>query len=305
MTPTQSTFDIGIVTVIGTELHAVQQVFGCHDVGNRFIDQNEPFWHASLPCRFRSEDTKIVIYCLGHAGQQGASAAASKIIERFHPKLMLLCGIAAGRRGKTRIGDVAVSRALVGFSGGVATPEKNEPRIWAPLPPQAARQMYGTFKIDEQELASLIDLHIKLPLMAPRGKSREYRENVSTQPTVHDSAIASSELLLRDPEVLERLSSDVHQSIRVGEMEATGFATACEDRIPATAWFVIRGISDFGDKLKNDAFHRFASYSSAALTRQFIAASFDPRLFQTFADVRTEPKKRLFNISRNSTETCP
>ena len=51
-------------------------------------------------------------------------------------------------------------------------------------------------------------------------------------------------------------------------MEASGFSDAChqEDK----KWLVIRGVSDFGDKSKNDEHHRFAAQMATAATRDFI-----------------------------------
>src|SRR5207249_1098766 len=51
--------------------------------------------------------------------------------------------------------------------------------------------------------------------------------------------------------------------IAAGEMEAAGFATACDKH--KTDWLVVRGISDFGDKFKTSAFFVFAAKSAAVV----------------------------------------
>ena len=65
----------------------------------------------------------------------------------------------------------------------------------------------------------------------------------------------------------------MHGRIEAGEMEATGLALTCErHQIP---WLVVRGISDFGDRLKNDMFHLFAAKMAAVATHNFIAYGLD------------------------------
>jgi nucleoside phosphorylase len=46
-------------------------------------------------------------------------------------------------------------------------------------------------------------------------------------------------------------------------MEAAGFSQACQDRDRPVPWFVVRGVSDFGDDLKNDTFHTWAASAAA------------------------------------------
>ncbi len=59
-----------------------------------------------------------------------------------------------------------------------------------------------------------------------------------------------------------------HGKIEAGEMEAIGFWTACTRQ--GVRWLVVRGISDFGDELKDDRFHVLASAAAAAVTADFI-----------------------------------
>ena len=89
-------------------------------------------------------------------------------------------------------------------------------------------------------------------------------------PSKHEAAIYSSDLLLRDAEYLEAQASSMHQQIRVGEMEAAGFGSTCNERATPTPWFIVRGVSDFGDEFKSDDFHVWAAYSAAAYLHTLI-----------------------------------
>ena len=56
-------------------------------------------------------------------------------------------------------------------------------------------------------------------------------------------------------------------------MEEAGLVSAA--RRLNVPWLVFRGISDFGDEFKNDAFHRFASKTAAAVLVDFIVHGID------------------------------
>ena len=81
--------------------------------------------------------------------------------------------------------------------------------------------------------------------------------NVASAISVRTATIASGEKLLRDPAKLLEVRRDIHGKVEVGEMEASGLVEAC--RLRGIPWLVIRGISDFGDDLKDDRFHHLAA----------------------------------------------
>jgi nucleoside phosphorylase len=74
-------------------------------------------------------------------------------------------------------------------------------------------------------------------------------------------------------------ANDLHQQIRAGEMEAAGFVHSCINAFPPVPWYVIRGISDFGDDLKDDRFHRLAASAVAAYTTLYISQVLDLRIW--------------------------
>lgn len=89
---------------------------------------------------------------------------------------------------------------------------------------------------------------------APAGREDEFRAHVASTITTRLGTIASGEKLLRDPAKLVAVREQ-HGKTEVGEMEAAGLVDAC--RRGSVPWLVIRGISDFGDELKDDRFHAF------------------------------------------------
>jgi len=201
------------------------------------------------------------------------------MIAQFSPAAMFLCGIAAGIRGQIKIGDVAVSRGVADFSAGVAEDGEILPRPHMPNLPFVMQQMMAVFRVKADHVEERVQRFMQLPLPAPAGLEDEYAKNVAVAPAIKDCTIGSSNLLLRDKDILKHWTS-LHQGVRIGEMEAGGFVTSCLGRAHPVPWLVVRGVSDFGDELKNDQFHKFASYSPAAYVRHFLESGFDARILQ-------------------------
>ena len=71
-------------------------------------------------------------------------------------------------------------------------------------------------------------------------------------------------------------------------MEAAGFRYACEERLQAIPWWVVRAVSDFGDKTKNEEFFDWAAHSAATY------------LLDVIEDALVSERKRVRNDSSQS-----
>lgn len=253
-------FDIAIQTVIGSELHAVQDCFGAeHD---RRSIAGTIFYRGHV--KQRHGEASVVICCQSSAGNDAAALIAERLIQHWSPKAIFLLGIAAGRRGKCKIGDVVTPRMIIDDTEGVLEAGKRLRRPQMYPPPHAMIQQLQKFRLSRvrDEWHSILREKATCP-SPPQGQESEYVNLVACSPSHHDAAIYSSDLLLRTEEYLTEQSEELHQQIKIGEMEAAGFGTACSQRSPVVPWFVVRGVSDFGDSFKDDAFHDWAAMSAA------------------------------------------
>lgn len=91
-------------------------------------------------------------------------------------------------------------------------------------------------------------------------KKIAYLENTSEDFTPNDGIVASSNWLLKNPEILQNLHLGDNRII-AAEMETAGFVAACDQH--KAEWLVIRAISDYGDPYKCDAFQDYASANAA------------------------------------------
>ncbi|WP_342378302.1 protein kinase [Myxococcus stipitatus] len=273
--PAPSGLDVAIMTVIQPELFAVLETLGIRETERERDERGTISFRSSLRSQLTQRDYRLLVTCIGGAGNYDASAAASHIIEKHQPRVLILMGIAAGIRGKVRIGDVVLSERVVAYEPGALLPSAQggaptfEQRPEIDRLPHAMNQDVVTYRPNEARLnARFRDLG-GAPPKPSAGQEAEFRDHVASSLSARAATIASGEKLLRDPSKLQSVREEQHGRVEVGEMEAAGLVAAC--RRAGIPWLVIRGISDFGDQFKNDHFHQFASRTAAVVLVDFLA----------------------------------
>jgi len=252
--------DLLIITAIATELSAAKKVFGIgEDVPVRYTKNRIHYWPVTIQ---RADGPLLcVIASLGNPGNVNASAITTLLLSELNPKKVLMMGIGGGRRKKLSLGEVILSERVVYYEGAAAhaggkialRPEMQRPRLSTQ---QDLNAYFATASLSDrlQEHAEKLDFTI--PLESSAG-------DVAARLKVSPATIASGELLIRDPKLFESFEG-IHEKALVAEMEAYGIFDACEKQnVPV---LVVRGISDYGDKTKDNTFHRVASEAAAIVT---------------------------------------
>lgn len=268
-------FDIGVLTVIGPELDAALKSLA---LTTRKKDEKTGtiFWTGTVHSQLMKRDYRIVLACVGDAGNPNAAAATTELLANYAPRALLLMGIAAGMRGKVKIGNVALSdrvaayepAALVKAADGT---DRVESRPEIDRIPHRIEQDVVHYRPEQSRLAEIFR-NIGGEFPAPRPEQEDFTLHVASTIYTQRSTISAGEKLLRNPDKIHELR-EIHGKIEVIEMEAAGFVDAC--RRYNALWLVVRGISDFGDQFKDDRFHTFASKAAAAVLADFIAHGLD------------------------------
>lgn len=275
--PPREPADIGILTVIPPELDAATNALvlterekaGLHDT---------VYLRGAVRSMLRGCDYSVVLAGIGTAGNPSAAAMAARMIERYRPRVVLLMGIAAGMRGKVRIGEVVLSERVVAYEQAALVVGKDgshqvQPRPEMTRAPHGLLQDALHYQPDSRRLVEIFERIRGTFPSAAAGQEEVWRQHVASSIDCKKQiTIGSGEKLLRDPGKLLELRG-LHGKVEAVEMEAAGVVEACEQA--NTPWFIIRGISDFGDELKDDAFHGFASRAAAAVLADFIAYGLD------------------------------
>lgn len=186
-----------------------------------------------------------------------------------------MCGISAGPETETKLGDVYISRQVWDVAGGRAEPTGVRPRPvpFSPRDPVAKQIDYIPNRIGENSpewRAGIATLAKKLrqehELAVPTDRQ------ISAQRfRVAAASIICGEEVMADGRLPDYVS-DLDQLIRVGEMEGSGFAQACEDH--NLQWVVFRAIVDFGDPSKAKKWQSFGAGIAALAARRYLETEF-------------------------------
>jgi WD40 repeat protein/nucleoside phosphorylase len=290
--------DIVILTVIPQELAAAKVALNIQDSsGNRSRTQDSQtiYLHGEFFSKRTQRTYSLALGCIGKAGNYDASTGTTEAIQVYNPKLVVLMGIAAGIKGKSKLGEVIFSEKVVAYESAALRRSEDGTPVVQPRPdmfslPNGIHQDVIFYLAAHKEhnsncpqrLASFFqDTGGVFPTLSIEDQQSLQEHNIIHGIELDVCAVASGEKLLQDPSVLEDIRSHQHGRVKIGEMEATGFATACQKM--RRDWLVIRGVSDFGDAYKSDVFHPLASQTAATVLGDFLQQGLELQ----FADEQT------------------
>lgn len=185
-------------------------------------------------------------------GMVAAATITASAVAAFHPKLVAMTGICAGRFGKTKLGDLIIAKQTFDYEAGKI---EKEQRRFRPDPVQLSKGIKTAIEymhFPKQELLNRIP-HTK------KGQAEGLELNI------HFKHLASGSSVLCNPKVFEDLTQ-LQDEVYGVDMEAFGIAYAAD--YLNTEWIVIKGIQDYANEEKSkveDKYRECAAYSSALL----------------------------------------
>jgi nucleoside phosphorylase len=118
--------DVVILTAIRLEYDAAREVNACAVAGSQWEEIDGP---NGLPVAFREftvENGRPLRVALAVSPDMGATAATNTLlplVEHLQPRCIAMCGVCAGRRGRTNLGDVVVAERLFYHDAGKRLPD--------------------------------------------------------------------------------------------------------------------------------------------------------------------------------------
>lgn len=266
--------DVCIVTVIQEEYDAVLRAFE--------IDPKTPpnqtirgrSFHVQKLHRPHQSDLSVYVTMIGQPRNGPCINACRDIFENFKVGACILVGIAGGRREKVRLGDVVASLQVHDIEGGKSKLRYLGLSEYVVLRPQDYRPQ-NEIKQYILNLAPGSSWHEHFNKVLATYKSLDPEKAINAdawkaKPTFHRADIVVGEKVLANGK-LPKIARD-NDEVYAVEMEGSGFASACDHcRVP---WMIIRGITDYADKHKNDGWHVPASVAAATLTRVFLQSAY-------------------------------
>jgi nucleoside phosphorylase len=264
---------------------------------NTFSRQNDTnIYREGIYLRSDGRIRKVLIVTAGMNNLNANSVTTQALISFPQLKHVLMSGIAGGCPNHekppehVRLGDIVVPdyRGIVQYDHVKATLKKGKedrkPRSHPQEPSaamlQAATQLDTGAGLGERPWQAWIskgaqayqaavrppDTSDILHVGAQEVPHPHDPERLEGQPRVHRGAVASADILQKNPKVRDMLRDK--WDVRAIEMEGSGVQHA--------AWaqgkdvMLVRGICDYCDDHKNDVWHPYASLVAAAYTRAMI-----------------------------------
>ena len=276
------TIDVGILTIREDEFGAVLKAFP--DDPSIYKGRHREYALRSADAG-QAERYRLAILRQIEQGNGEAQEAARDLFDDLQPSLILVVGIAGGLPSDNiSLGDVVLSTRILDFSlearkfqeqttynvgggpiakaiaAGIANLGAREADLgdwWEGLPSKPAvswdaGKLYGPADWKR-------DVRTKL--------QSHYGKNVAARaPTFSDGPIASSDRLVKDPELLFPWITSARGILAI-EMESAGVHRATRDKTPMLS---IRGLSDIVGLRRQDAWTKYACASAAAFTRGYL-----------------------------------
>lgn len=117
--------DVGILTVIPAELKAVRAALRISTDAKEKDAEGTTFWRCTLASNALGRRIAIVAGCVGDAGNYSAATATTRMIAHYKPRVVFLVGIAAGIRGKVKIGEVVLAERIVAYEHAAAVVDQH------------------------------------------------------------------------------------------------------------------------------------------------------------------------------------
>ncbi|MFI6322725.1 hypothetical protein ACIBG8_34655 [Nonomuraea sp. NPDC050556] len=241
---------IGVITALPVESAALAHVLGSAPVQPVPHDRN-------LYAVVDLNALRVVTTSLATTGNPAAADACANLVRSFPSvRAVIMCGIALGAPGRgVLLGDVVVgSGGVFHYSHRRVTDEGSSSRgLPQPASPGLLRHVNevraAEFRREAPWLRLLTD---PPPAFARPPSDHDCR--------VHYGRIGSGDELLRSAARRDQLAAA--DDLLAIEMEAAGVAVSAA--LSGRECLVVRGISDYGDADKNDAWQPAAALSAAA-----------------------------------------
>lgn len=252
--------DVLLITAVATETNAVM------DLDCRWrefhLDADSTVYRHTVVQR-NGNECGIIHTQLPEMGMTAAAVHTTKAILHFNPKLVVMTGIAGGLEKDANIGDILVATDVWNYNSGKYIEVVEGESVSAELLP------------DSKHIA--LSRAIKDKLVATNFKSKltsiknSYSGNAPTSAlNVFYGPMACGSAVVASQEVIDMVRSQSRKVIGL-DMESYGVYLASQEVCnPAINAIVIKSISDFADRKKDDASQEYAAYTSTQFAMHLI-----------------------------------
>lgn len=243
-------YSVALIVSTDTEEFAVRNMYPDWTAVS-FPEDNQTYYEVSFP---KGENTYRVVY--GRQMRMGMTAAASlsmKMIQRFHPRYLIMTGIAAALSREDMdddiCGDVIVADTIWNHAYGNFVPPDQSPVNFGNLGFQAKP---SSIRMDQ----------------SLRGYVEMAMDSSENQNHVHFGPMASGSTVVANAKILNQEIHSQYSETAGLDMEAYAVAYAAQDAPePRPKALIIKSVCDYGDPRNTEEYRKFAACNSAEFTK--------------------------------------
>ncbi|WP_377747908.1 5'-methylthioadenosine/S-adenosylhomocysteine nucleosidase family protein [Couchioplanes azureus] len=263
----------GIVTALPEEFAAASVLLDDARSPSTIAGDRAQYVLGTMPSRDEQRPHEVVL-TLGDTGNTAAAESCANLIRSF-PSVdtVIMCGIACGvpvpdrPERHVKLGDIAVATwGIADYDHVIERDDGRQPRQPFPLPSPLLVRLARYLEAVEIRGDRPWEPHIDRALTAIPAFARP-DPSPAGRPQARHGVIGSADRSLRSARVRDELAA-AHQLIAM-EMEGKGIGSA--GFAGGLEWFVVRGISDYGDADTTRLWRGYASVVAAAYVRALLA----------------------------------
>lgn len=256
-------YDVGVLCALPEEFEQMKLAFG--GLWNPVTLDGVPYTLYSTQLRTElGHSIKVMACCNNAAGMQAASITATFLLSRFELETLFMTGFCAGFKGKdVNYGDLFIADSEYDYgSGKLIKNDENEQEVM-PEPKQMPCKYEALAKMNDFITEDLI----ASKLFAEIKRKGLIVEDMGV-PEIHVGPGACGSYVVGDKDFMDRLLSDDNRNLQGLDMEGYGLYLA--GHMLNKNCVLVKGIADFGDRQKDDKYHKVCSYASAYFVAQYI-----------------------------------
>ncbi|HEX5403540.1 MAG TPA: hypothetical protein VFX16_14710 [Pseudonocardiaceae bacterium] len=286
---------IGLITAVPEEFVAMRALID--EPVDRYVDDDPArYTVGTMPSAGGRPPHPVALATLGATATDAAANGCANLARSFPSIIVVvMVGIAAGvpavirPERHVRLGDIVVAEGVVDYDHIRVLTDGAELRRGFPVPCAMLTRSTTILRSDEMighrpweewlDISSRPGLHsYGRPTDAtdivydasghkldhPRRDRTGHRKGY---PKVHYGLVGSADRALSDVGVRDQLAAQ--HSVLALEMEGAGIGGSAF--LNDLAWFMVRGVSDYGDSHRDSVWRRYASLTAAAYVRALLA----------------------------------
>lgn len=268
MHPEAEQIDFAIITALEEERDAVLDKLDRPRKLEKDGLDTHTYYEATVPStRADGAFYRVIVTSLAAMGPIMAAQKAQAVVARWHPRNVLLVGIACGLPERTKLGDVLVSTQIADYVLGKVPPNGPRQVRWI-VYPAGANLLDSALNLAPREWIDLISV--------PRPGDGE--------PSRHANVIASGGEVVSNTKLIESWKRQWSKLVGI-EMEGGGMASGLLNTPEHPELLMIKGVSDHG--VGKDSVEQWRPYASDA------AASFALALIRAGVGPAVTKKRRF------------